>query len=309
MQELQRTLKKTYFFEGKGLHSGQNVKMELKPASVDTGIRFLRKDLGENVYLPALADYVTHTERGTTLEKDGVKVSTIEHVLATFLGLGVDNAVIELDNFEAPIMDGSALPYVKAICADGLIEQDKPRKYYQIKEEIRVKDEKSGAEVVVMPSDDFSIDISVDYNSKVLGVQKAHFDKGTDFAEEIAPCRTFVFFHELAFLFQHNLIKGGDLENAIVIVEKEVPQEELNRMADLFNVERIKRLPEGYLDNVNLRYPDECGRHKLLDVLGDFSLIGLHIKGKVIAEKTGHQLNTRAAKCIREIALKEKNSL
>lgn len=305
MQDNQNTLKKSYIFEGKGLHSGLGVKMTISPAPVNTGIVFIREDLGENARVPAVVDYVTHTQRGTTLEKGEVKVSTIEHILSTFVGLGVDNAYIYLSSFEAPIMDGSAKPFALAISKDGLQQQDAPRKYYKVKEKIHFQDPKSGAELTILPDDGYSIDLSIDYNSHVLGVQRASYDSKTDYVNEIAPCRTFVFFHELEFLFNNNLIKGGDLENAIVIVEHAVPQETLDKMSALFNVKTLERVPEGYLDNISLRFPNECARHKLLDVLGDFSLIGYRIKGHVIANKSGHQINTQVAKLIREAVIKE----
>jgi UDP-3-O-[3-hydroxymyristoyl] N-acetylglucosamine deacetylase / 3-hydroxyacyl-[acyl-carrier-protein] dehydratase len=304
MLDNQKTIKKSYNFVGKGLHTGLQVNMTLLPSNPNTGIRFLRKDISNDSYIEAVADYVTYTERGTTLEKGEIRVSTIEHLLATFVGMGVDNAIVELNAPEAPILDGSAKPYVEAISKDGLEDQGVPRKYFVIKDRIDYKDPKSGAELTILPSDDYSIDVTIDYNSKVLGVQTAAFSKEVDFAKDIAPCRTFVFFHELEFLFKHNLIKGGDLENAIVIVEHPVPQEELDRMAALFNVSSIKRVPEGYLSNISLRFENECARHKLLDVIGDFALIGFRMKAKVVANKSGHGINTSVAKIIREKALK-----
>lgn len=300
MLEKQKTLKKEYTFQGKGLHSGLHVTVTVSPAPIDYGIRFLRKDLGDDAYIEALVDYVTYTQRGTTLEKGNVRISTLEHLMAALTGMGVDNALVTLDNFEVPILDGSALPYVKAIGADGLVEQDAPRRYYVVKEEIRYRDEATGSELVILPDLHFSVDLTIDFNSNVIGVQNAFYDENTDFAKEIAPCRTFVFFHELEYLFKNNLIKGGDLENALVIVEHPVPEETLSRMAALFNVDKVDRLPEGYLDNVKLHYANECARHKLLDLIGDFSLIGMRIKGKVIADKSGHRINTAMARIVRD---------
>ena len=222
------------------------------------------------------------------------------------VGLGIDNAYIYLDAPEAPIMDGSAKPFVEAIVPDGLETQDAPRKYYVVKEEISFKDEQSGSELILLPSENYEIDLTIDYNSKVLGVQSAHYSsETTDYAYEIAPCRTFCFFHELEFLFKHNLIKGGDLENAIVIAENEVPQDELDKISSLLGVTSVKRVSTGYLNNIDLRFGNECARHKLLDVLGDFSLIGYRLKGKVIAVKSGHKINTQMARIIREKAKKE----
>lgn len=306
MKDLQKTLKREYTFEGKGLHTGLHVKMTLAPAPADTGVIFYRTDLGDNAKVEALVDYVTQTQRGTTLQNGDVSVSTIEHVLSTFVGLGIDNAYIYLDAPEAPIMDGSAKPFVEAIVPDGLQEQDVPRKYFEIKEKISFKDEESGSELILVPCANYEIDLTVDYNSKVLGVQTAHYSEcETDYASEIAPCRTFCFFHELEFLFKHNLIKGGDLENAIVIAENEVPQQELDKISSLLGVSSVQRVSTGYLNNVDLRFPNECARHKLLDVMGDFSLIGYRLKGKVIAVKSGHKINTQMARIIREKAKKE----
>jgi len=295
----QNTLKKIYVFEGKGLHSGQKVSMRLLPAPADTGIRFLRRDVSEEAYIPAVVDYVTMTTRGTTLEKDGVKVSTIEHVLSCLYAMGVDNAVIELDNFEVPILDGSAVSYAEAISSDGLHQQDVPRKYYTVTKALHFHDEKSGADLVIEPSDSFSADLTIDFNSKVIGIQTFHFDDSTDYVSQIAPCRTFVFFHELEYLFANGLIKGGDLENALVIVEHPVSDEVVRKMAALFNVDTVEVKSNGYLDNVFPRFPNECVRHKMLDILGDFSLVGYRIKGKITAYKSGHKVNTEMARLIR----------
>lgn len=304
MTDNQKTLKKEYTFEGKGLHSGLKVKMTVAPAPVGTGIRFVREDLGPDAEIEALADYVTDTRRGTTLEKGSVRISTVEHLLSALAGLGVDNALVRINAPEAPILDGSALPYVQAISADGLQEQDTPCICYDIKETVRFKDENTGSEIAIYPADEFSVDLTIDFDSHVLGVQHIHYDSNVDYAVEVAPCRTFVFFHELEFLFQNNLIKGGDLENAIVIVERPVSDETLERMAALFNVGRVDVLPEGYLDNVRLHFPDECGRHKLLDLIGDFSLIGARIRGRVVADRSGHKINTAVARIVREMMKK-----
>lgn len=300
MSEKQKTLNKVYQFEGKGLHSGVISRMKIRPSEENTGIRFLRSDIGPDAYIEAISDYVTYTQRGTTFEKGQIRISTAEHLLAAFNGLGIDNAIVELDSFEVPILDGSALPYTNAILKDGLAEQAAERLYYSIPEQISYRDEKSGSEITVLPADSFSVDLTIDFGSRVLGVQKAHYDENTDFASQIAPCKTFVFFHELEFLFKNNLIKGGDLENALVIVENPVEEEELSRMAEIFNVEKIKRLESGYLDNVSLHFDNECARHKLLDILGDFMLVGHRIKGKIIASKSGHKINTTVARIIRE---------
>ena len=274
--------------------------MTIEPAPVNHGIKFRRVDLGEDAVIDALVDYVTTTARGTTLEKGDIKISTLEHLMATFSGLGIDNVLVNIDAQEVPILDGSAKPYVEAICADGIVEQDAQRKYVELKEKIVYRDEKSGSEIIIMPDDHFSVDLMIDFNSKVLGNQYSRLDGNTDFARDLAPCRTFVFFHELEPLFKNNLIKGGDLDNAIVIVEHPVPQEELDRLAVVFNTSSLGRAPEGYLNHLELRFQNECARHKLLDLIGDFSLVGMPIKGKVIAYKSGHRINTEVAKVIRK---------
>jgi len=304
MTERQHTLKCKYTFKGKGLHTGKNVTMVLEPAPENHGIKFKRVDLGEDAVIDALVDYVTTTARGTTLENGDVKISTLEHLMATFSGLGIDNVLVSIDAQEVPILDGSAKPYVEAICKDGLVEQEAERKYIELKEKIVYKDAKSGSEIIVMPDDHFSVDLMIDFNSKVLGNQYSRLDENTDFAKDIAPCRTFVFFHELEPLFKNNLIKGGDLDNAIVIVEHPVPQEELDRLATVFNTSSLERAPEGYLNHLELRFQNECARHKLLDLIGDFSLVGNPIKAKVIAYKSGHRINTELAKVIRQYAIR-----
>ena len=303
MSEKQHTLKCKYTFKGKGLHTGRNVTMTIEPAPANHGIKFRRVDLGEDAVIDASVDYVTTTARGTTLEKGDVKISTLEHLMATFSGLGIDNALVNIDAQEVPILDGSAKPYVDAICADGVVEQDAQRNYVELKEKIVYRDEKTGSEIIIMPDDHFSVDLMIDFNSKVLGNQYSRLDGNTDFAKDIAPCRTFVFFHELEPLFRNNLIKGGDLDNAIVIVEHPVPQEELDRLAGVFNASSLERAPEGYLNHLELRFQNECARHKLLDLIGDFSLVGMPIKGKVIAYKSGHRINTEVAKVIRKLVL------
>ena len=250
MQTNQHTLNNIYTFIGKGLHTGKTVNMTIEPAPENHGIVFKRVDLGDNAEIEALVEYVTTTARGTTLEKGDVKISTLEHLMAALYGLGVDNALIKIDSQEVPILDGSSRPYVKEICKDGIKEQNVPRKYIEFKEKIKFKDEETGSEIVIMPDDEFSIDLMIDYNSKVLGNQYARYNKDIDFAKDIAPCRTFVFFHELEPLFKNNLIKGGDLDNAIIIVENPVPQDELDRLANIFKVNTLERAPEGYLNHL-----------------------------------------------------------
>ena len=214
--------------------------------------------------------------------------------------MGVDNALIEIDNIEVPILDGSAKPYIDAIWADGFDQQDEPRKYIEIKETVEVVNEEVGSIVRIEPAEEFSYDIKVDFNSRVLGVQHAVWNPSVVYAEEIGVCRTFVFFHEIEFLFNNGLVKGGDVDNAIVIVEHPVTEQQISRMSELFNIPALTVREDGYLSNLQLRFPNECSRHKLLDLIGDLRLCGGFLKAKVTAEKAGHGINTTAAKSVRK---------
>ena len=298
--QLQQTVKKSYSFEGKGLHTGRVAKMTVNPAPADTGIRFRRTDLGEDAYIDALAENVSSTARSTTISCGDASVSTIEHVMSALTGMGVDNAVIDIDNIEVPILDGSAKPYVDAIWADGFQQQDAPRRYVELTETVEIRNDEKGSVVRIEPAEEFSYDIKVDFNSRVLGVQNAHWDSSVVYPEEIGTCRTFVFFHEIEFLYNNNLVKGGDVDNAIVIVEHPVTDEQVARMSQLFNVPALKVREDGYLSNLVLRFPNECARHKLLDLIGDLRLAGGFLKAKVTAEKAGHGINTQAAKEVRK---------
>ena len=296
--QFQQTLKKNYSFEGKGLHTGKHAHMTVCPAPEDTGITFVRTDAG-NATIEALAENVSNTTRSTTISKNGVSVSTIEHILSALTGMGVDNAIIEIDNIEVPILDGSAKPYIDAIWADGFEQQNQPRKYIEIKETVEVVNEEVGSIVRIEPAEEFSYNIKVDFNSKVLGVQHAVWNPSVIYAEEIGICRTFVFFHEIEFLFNNGLVKGGDVDNAIVIVERPVTDQQISRMSELFNIPALSVREDGYLSNLQLRFPNECSRHKLLDLIGDLRLCGGFLKAKVTAEKAGHGINTTAAKAVR----------
>lgn len=298
--QMQQTLRKSYIFEGKGLHTGRVAKMVVNPAPADTGIRFRRTDISEDAYVDALAENVSSTARSTTISQGEASVSTIEHIMSALTGMGVDNALIDIDNVEVPILDGSAKPYIDAIWADGLQEQDAPRRYVEISETIEVRNDEKGSVVRIEPAEEFSYDIKVDFNSRVLGVQNARWDASVVYPEQIGVCRTFVFFHEIEFLFKNNLVKGGDVDNAIVIVEHPVTEEQVNHMSQLFNVPALTVREDGYLSNLVLRFPNECARHKLLDLIGDLRLAGGFLKAKVTAEKAGHGINTQAAKAIRE---------
>jgi len=305
MQQKQQTLKQSIAFTGKGLHTGVQVEMTILPASVNHGVKFQRIDLQDQPIIEAIADNVTATSRGTTLEDNGVKISTIEHVLASLSGMGVDNALITVNAPEVPIMDGSGRAYVEAIAKAGVDTQDENRRYFEIKEKYVHYDKDTGKEITFLPDDTLSIEVMVDFKSKVVGNQYARLANLSDFATDIAPCRTFVFLHELEPLLKNNLIKGGDFYNAIIIVEKPVPQEELDRLAAVFNKQTVERAPEGYLNHLTLRFPNEVARHKLLDLIGDLSLVGFPIKGKIIADKPGHQINTEVAKILRKMAKRE----
>ena len=298
--QMQQTLKKSYSFEGKGLHTGRVAKMTINPAPADTGIRFRRTDIGENAYVEALAEYVSSTARSTTISDGDASVATIEHVLSALTGMGVDNALIDIDNIEVPILDGSAKPYIDAIWADGFEQQDVPRRYIEVRKTIEIRNDEKGSVVRIEPAEEFSYDIMVDFNSKVLGVQHARWDSSITYAKEIGICRTFVFFHEIEFLFNNGLVKGGDVDNAIVIVEHPVSEEQVQHMSQLFNVPALKVREDGYLSNLVLRFPNECSRHKLLDLIGDLRLAGGFLKAKITAEKAGHGINTTAAKAVRE---------
>ncbi len=294
----QKTLNNSYIFEGKGLHSGKYSHMRICPAPENTGIRFHRTDLGEDAFVDAIAQNVSLTSRSTTISKGKVAVSTIEHLLSALTGLGIDNALIEIDNIEVPILDGSALYYVQAIVPDGLKEQSAERKYIEIGSEFMYKDEKTGSYIKLIPSDEPSYEVTIDFNSKVLGVQTVKWDPSMDYATQIAPCRTFCFLHEIQLLASLGLIKGGDVKNAIVIVEKPVSEQRIAKLAKTFGHPELKVTEEGYLNNLELHFPDECGRHKLLDIIGDLRLVGGFLKAKVIAYKPGHSINTKVAKLI-----------
>ena len=296
--QFQQTLKKNYSFEGKGLHTGRYAHMTVCPAPENTGIVFVRTD-ADNATVAALAENVSNTTRSTTISQNGVSVSTIEHILSALTGMGVDNAIIEIDNIEVPILDGSAKPYIDAIWTDGFEQQSEPRKYIEIKETVEVVNEEVGSIVRIEPAEEFSYDIKVDFNSKVLGVQHAVWNPSVVYAEEIGTCRTFVFFHEIEFLFNNGLVKGGDVDNAIVIVERPVTDQQISKMSALFNIPALTVREDGYLSNLQLRFPNECSRHKMLDLIGDLRLCGGFLKAKVTAEKAGHGINTTAAKAVR----------
>jgi UDP-3-O-[3-hydroxymyristoyl] N-acetylglucosamine deacetylase / 3-hydroxyacyl-[acyl-carrier-protein] dehydratase len=307
MSDKQKTIAKPITLKGKGLHSGVNVELTFKPAPDHHGIKFVRIDLPNKPVIRALADFVADTSRGTTIEENGARVATIEHVMASLVGLEIDNVLIEVNGPEMPIMDGSSMMFVKAIKEAGIKEQTAFKNYYVIEEKIVYSSEEHGIDLIAYPDDHLSINVLIDYNSKILGNQYAVLDHISEFEEQVAMCRTFVFFHELEMLAKHNLIKGGDLDNAIIILERPVGQDELDRVADLFRKPHIKVKPEGVLNNIDLHYPNEPARHKLLDIIGDLGLIGQPLKGKIVATRPGHYANTQMAKKIRQEIKKEKS--
>lgn len=300
MSDKQMTLAKEVSLTGKGLHSGIDVKLTFKPAPANHGYKFCRTDLPGAPMIDAIADNVTETSRGTTLVQGDASVATIEHVLAAFAGLQIDNALIEIYGPEAPIMGGSSRMFVEAIKKAGIVELKEERNYYIVKEKVTFSDEEHGVDLIIYPDDHFSAHVLIDYNSKILGNQYAILDRMDDFEEEISGSRTFVFFHELEPLFRMGLIKGGDLDNAVVILEREVEQAEIDRIAALFNHPGMTEHNAGVLNNTKLRYPNEPARHKLLDLIGDLALVGQPIKGKVVATRPGHYSNTRMARLIRQ---------
>lgn len=297
----QKTIKNEISLTGVGLHTGKEVKMTFRPAPVNNGYTFVRVDLEGSPIIEADANYVVNTQRGTNLEKLGVKIQTSEHVLAAFVGCDIDNVIIELDESEPPIMDGSSKYFVEAIEKAGIEEQDAERNYYVVKEVISFVDETSGSEILVMPSDDYQVTAMVDFGTKVLGTQNATMKNISEFKSEIANSRTFSFLHELETLLDEGLIKGGDLNNAIVYVDKEISKSTMENLKVAFGKDDISVKPNGILDNLTLHYPNEAARHKLLDVIGDLALIGTRLKGKVIANKPGHFVNTQFAKKMSKI--------
>jgi UDP-3-O-[3-hydroxymyristoyl] N-acetylglucosamine deacetylase/3-hydroxyacyl-[acyl-carrier-protein] dehydratase len=306
----QKTIQKEISLTGVGLHTGKEVKMTFKPAPVNNGYTFVRVDLEGSPIIEADANYVVNTQRGTNLEKLGVKIQTSEHVLAAFVGCDVDNVIIELDESEPPIMDGSSKFFVEAIENAGIVEQEAERNYYVVKEVISFMDETTGSEIIVMPADDYQVTTMVDFGTKVLGTQNATLKNIADFKTEISDARTFSFLHELETLLDNGLIKGGDLNNAIVYVDKEISEKTMDNLKVAFGKEKISVKPNGILDNLTLHYPNEAARHKLLDVIGDLALIGTRIKGKVIANKPGHFVNTQFAKKMSKIIkIEQKNQV
>ncbi|HNU59066.1 MAG TPA: bifunctional UDP-3-O-[3-hydroxymyristoyl] N-acetylglucosamine deacetylase/3-hydroxyacyl-ACP dehydratase, partial [Aquaticitalea sp.] len=304
----QKTIKNEVSLTGVGLHTGKNVTLTFKPAPVNFGFAFKRIDLEGNPVIEADANHVTNTQRGTCIEKNGVTIQTTEHVLAALVGMDLDNVILELNASEPPIMDGSSKFFVEALQTAGIEEQSEFREEYVVSEVVSYQDEETGSEIILMPAKEYQVTTMVDFGTKVLGTQNATLNRIKDFKKEIANARTFSFLHELETLLENGLIKGGDLNNAIVYVDKELSPKTMDKLKIAFNKETIAVKPNGILDNLTLHYPNEAARHKLLDVIGDLSLVGIRLQGKVIANKPGHYVNTQFAKKLSKIIKNERRN-
>lgn len=298
--DFQHTLKSEISVTGVGIHTGETVEIKLRPAEPNTGIIFKRIDLEGAPTVKADVDNVIETTRSTTIEANGAKVGTIEHLMAALVGNQVDNVLIEINGAEVPILDGSSEPFIETIQKAGIKKQDAPKIYYTLQHNITFVDEQKKVEMVALPYHEFRINTLIDFNSPVLGTQHAALKHISDFNEEIAPCRTFCFFHELEYLLDHNLIKGGDVNNAIVVVDKAVTDDQVKRISKVFKKENVKVNEGGILNNLDLRFPNEPARHKLLDVVGDLALVGLPFKAHIIANRPGHSSNIAFAKKIKD---------
>jgi len=308
MSKKQKTIQNQVSLSGVGLHTGNNVSLTFKPAPENHGFAFVRVDLEGSPTIAAKAEYVVNTQRGTNLEKNGVLIQTSEHVLAAAVGLDIDNLVIEIDASEPPIMDGSSKFFVEALEKAGIKELDADVEEYIVKDIISYKDEVTGSEIILMPSDEYQVTTMVDFGTKILGTQNATLEHMSDFKKEIADARTFSFLHEIEMLLENDLIKGGDLNNAIVYVDKELSEATMQKLKKAFKKDDIKIKSNGILDNLTLHWANEAARHKLLDVIGDLALTGIRIRGKVIANKPGHLVNTQFAKKLAKIIKLEKRN-
>lgn len=307
MASKQKTIKKPVTIKGKGLHTGGYAEITFKPAPENHGYIFKRTDLQEHPTIHATVENVTDTSRSTILEENGARVGTVEHVLSALYGLEIDNILMEITGEETPILDGTAGKYAEALEEAGIEEQSADKDFFIVKKNISYSEPESEIELMIIPDEEFSVSVMIDYNSKVLGNQYATMNSLSDFKEEVSGCRTFVFLKDLEPLLKHNLIKGGDLDNAIVIVEREVSQDELDRLADLFNKPRVKVKNQGVLNNIELKFSNEPARHKLLDVVGDLALVGHPIKGKILATRPGHSSNVEFARVIKRALRKERS--
>ena len=302
----QKTIGKPVFLEGVGLHTGSKVRLSFLPAPENTGFIFIRSDLNGNNQVAADVNYVVNTDRGTNIENNGIKIQTSEHVLAALVGLDIDNCFIEINGPEPPIMDGSSKFFIEALEKAGIQDQDSLREEYVVSEIISFKDNKNGSEITLIPSDEYQVTTMVDFGTKILGTQNASLDSINKFKDEISSARTFSFLHELEALLEHGLIKGGDLNNAIVYVDTPPSKSTMEKLKKAFKKDKLSVKPNGILDNLTLHYSNEAARHKLLDVIGDLALVGTRIRGKVIANKPGHKVNTSFGKKLYDIIKSEK---
>jgi len=306
MSDKQRTIQKAVSITGKGLHTGAAVTLTFNSAPENHWFKFQRIDLEGSPIIDADCDLVVDTSRGTTLEKNGVRVHTTEHVLAALVGMGVDNCLIQVTGPEMPIMDGSSLNFIEILETAGIIEQDAERDYFELTENLTYEDPVKKVEMLAVPQDEFRVTVMVDYGSEVLGTQHASMYNIGEFVKEIAPCRTFVFLRELEALLAHNLIKGGDMDNAIVLVDSDLPEEKLNHLRTVFNKPDVEVKGRGVLNNTKLRFFNEPARHKLLDIVGDLALVGKPLKIHVLAALPGHAGNVAFAKKIKALAKTQK---
>lgn len=304
--EYQHTIAGDLVISGAGIHTGQAVTMTLKPAQPNFGIHFQRIDLEGKPMVKADVDNVVETNRSTTIESQGARISTIEHLMAALMGMQIDNVLIEIDGEEVPILDGSAEPFVEALQKTGTTRQNEPKIYYELSGNISFIDQEKKVEMLAIPAPDYRINTLIDFNSPVLGTQHASLKKVSDFNEQIASSRTFCFFHELEALVANNLIKGGDINNAIVVVDKEPTESQMKRISKVFKREDVKVSEEGILNNLKLRFPNEPARHKLLDILGDLALVGYPFRAHIIANRPGHSSNVKFAKKIKDHIKKNK---
>ncbi len=300
MTDKQKTIKAPITISGTGLHTGNDVILTILPAPENHGYKFRRSDLDSDVLVPADVDHVVDTSRGTSIEYKGVRIDTIEHVLAALSGLEIDNALVELNQSETPILDGSCKLYVDELLHSGIIEQNADRKYFELTSNVIYTNAEKKVEMIALPAKDFRVSVMIDFDSEVLLPQNAILDKIKNFKDEIASSRTFVFLHELEYLVNNNLIKGGDLNNAIVFVNRVISKKELDHLAHIFNKPRVEVLKQGILNNLELHFPNEPARHKLLDVVGDLALVGMPLKAHIIATRPGHYSNVQFAKLIRK---------
>jgi UDP-3-O-[3-hydroxymyristoyl] N-acetylglucosamine deacetylase / 3-hydroxyacyl-[acyl-carrier-protein] dehydratase len=305
----QTSIQNPVSIKGVGLHTGKAVTLTIRPAEANHGYRFQRIDLPEQPVIPADAKYVVSTHRSTTLKSGEAQVSTVEHVLSALHGLGIDNALLEIDGPEMPIMDGSAMPFVQILREAGMRELETDRVYFEITEPIEYRDEVTGIELMALPSDHFEATVMIDFNSPVLGPQYASLTEISTYEAQIAPCRTFVFLHELEKLIEMGLIKGGDLDNAIVIADRHMDADELDALAKKLDKPTVRIESEGVLNTSKLRFPNEPARHKLLDLMGDLALVGIPIKGRIVATKPGHTANVEFAKILKKAWMEKRRMI